>query len=210
MFEQIPMMPQLGSLERDFFPYYVFTAVRKFIFFLDPMKKGKIRIRDILNSPILYEFNRLRQQPEGDALDAAALSLTSGASSSSSSSSSSSAAAAAAALGSGAEGLMLLRRSGGGKKPPDWFSSQSAVQVYANYLNLDTDHNGMLSKKEFSRFNQGSLTSVFVDRLFQEYKMYPSKVRISLWAVACVLCSSYFFFFLFFFPHFLSFCVLLA
>jgi len=41
-------------------------------------------------------------------------------------------------------------------------------------LNLDVDHNGMLSKEEFSKYNGGSLTSVTVDRLFQEYRMYKS------------------------------------
>ena len=45
----------------------------------------------------------------------------------------------------------------------------------ATYLNLDTDHNGMLSKSEFMRYNGGSLTTVFVDRLFQEFRMYESK-----------------------------------
>ena len=45
----------------------------------------------------------------------------------------------------------------------------------ATYLNLDVDHNGMLSKEEFSRYNGGSLTSVFIDRLFQEYRMYRSE-----------------------------------
>lgn len=40
VFEQIPQMAQLSDLEKDFYPYYVFTAVRKFVFFLDPMKKG--------------------------------------------------------------------------------------------------------------------------------------------------------------------------
>jgi hypothetical protein len=46
--------------------------------------------------------------------------------------------------------------------------------VAATYLNLDVDHNGMLSKREFMRYGGGSLTTVFVDRLFQEYRMYES------------------------------------
>lgn len=34
----------------------------------------------------------------------------------------------------------------------NWFSAPSALRVYGQYLNLDTDHNGMLSKEELSRF----------------------------------------------------------
>ena len=44
VFEQIPQMVQLADLEKDFYPYYVFTAVRKFVFFLDPMKKGMLSL----------------------------------------------------------------------------------------------------------------------------------------------------------------------
>lgn len=35
----------------------------------------------------------------------------------------------------------------GRKQKKSWFSSQNALDVYAQYLALDTDHNGMLSKK---------------------------------------------------------------
>jgi Ca2+-binding EF-hand superfamily protein len=128
VFEQISgnEFTQLQTLDEDFYPYYVFTAVRKFFFFLDPMKKGKISIKDAIASPILHEFNLLRQ-PASDAT------------------------------------------------PGGWFTSRAALKVYGTYLNLDYDHNGMLSAKEFVRYNVGSLTDVFVERLFQEYKMYESE-----------------------------------
>lgn len=32
----------------------------------------------------------------------------------------------------------------------NWFSASSALRVYGDYLNLDRDHNGMLSKEELS------------------------------------------------------------
>lgn len=32
----------------------------------------------------------------------------------------------------------------------NWFSASSALRVYGDYLNLDKDHNGMLSKKELA------------------------------------------------------------
>lgn len=33
----------------------------------------------------------------------------------------------------------------------NWFSAPSALRVYGQYLNLDKDHNGMLSKEELGR-----------------------------------------------------------
>ena len=33
----------------------------------------------------------------------------------------------------------------------NWFSAPSALRVYGQYLNLDKDHNGMLSKDELAR-----------------------------------------------------------
>uniref|UniRef100_A0A7S4R799 Serine/threonine-protein phosphatase 2A regulatory subunit B'' subunit gamma n=1 Tax=Alexandrium monilatum TaxID=311494 RepID=A0A7S4R799_9DINO len=66
IFELIPTLPQLDSLQEGFYPFYVFTAVRKFFFFLDPKRTGKLRIRDLLSSSILPELYELRQeQPLG-------------------------------------------------------------------------------------------------------------------------------------------------
>ncbi len=162
VFEQIPSLPQLTGLEVDFYPYYVFTAVRKFVFFLDPMRKGKIKISDLIASPILREFNQLRSpQTPTASMGGNANSLPGGG-------------------GGGGGSNPLTAGAGGGpgngqgKKGRDWFTSRSALEVYATYLNLDVDHNGMLSKREFMRFGGGSLTPVFVDRLFQEYRMYES------------------------------------
>ena len=45
----------------------------------------------------------------------------------------------------------------------------------ATYLQLDTDHNGMLSKDELSQINNGTLTQLFVDRIFEEFRMYRSE-----------------------------------
>jgi serine/threonine-protein phosphatase 2A regulatory subunit B'' len=125
---QLPHLPQLAEMTEEFFPYYVFTAVRKFMFFLDPMKKDRVTIDDLCASDIFEEFNQLRAE------------------------------------------IMPAD-----SKKDTWFSSRSAWQVYACYLQLDTDHNGMLSKKEFQLFNGGSLTSEFVDRLFEEHRMYRSR-----------------------------------
>ena len=38
--ELIPTLPQLNCLEESFHSFYVCTAVRKFFFFLDPLRTG--------------------------------------------------------------------------------------------------------------------------------------------------------------------------
>ena len=44
--------------------------------------------------------------------------------------------------------------------------------LYADYLELDADQNGMLSAEELARYRGGGLTSVFVSRIFQECQTY--------------------------------------
>jgi Ca2+-binding EF-hand superfamily protein len=61
VFELIPTLPQLSSLREEFYPFYVFTAVRKFFFFLDPKRTGRIHIKDLLSSNLLSELYELRQ-----------------------------------------------------------------------------------------------------------------------------------------------------
>ena len=57
----------------------------------------------------------------------------------------------------------------------NWFSQESAAQVYDDYLTLDADQNGMLSASELARWRDGGLTSHFVARLFQEVNTYPNR-----------------------------------
>eukprot|EP00397_Hematodinium_sp_SG-2012_P020602 GEMP01021237.1.p1 GENE.GEMP01021237.1~~GEMP01021237.1.p1 ORF type:complete len:481 (+),score=103.52 GEMP01021237.1:142-1584(+) len=68
IFELIPTLPQLRSLQEEFYPFYVFTAVRKFFFFLDPHRSGRIFIADLLSSSILPELYELRQEAEVDEM----------------------------------------------------------------------------------------------------------------------------------------------
>ena len=58
-----------GLLEA-FVHFYVVTAVRKFFFFLDPRRRGRIAIKDLLLSPILQELLDLRRREaeRGDVL----------------------------------------------------------------------------------------------------------------------------------------------
>lgn len=41
--ELIPTLPQLDGLEKSFYSFYVCTAVRKFFFFLDPLRTGETK-----------------------------------------------------------------------------------------------------------------------------------------------------------------------
>ncbi|XP_077996813.1 serine/threonine-protein phosphatase 2A regulatory subunit B'' subunit gamma-like [Glandiceps talaboti] len=127
--ELIPTLPQLDGLEKSFYSFYVCTAVRKFFFFLDPMRTGKIKIQDILACSFLDDLLELRDEDlPKDAQDS------------------------------------------------NWFSAPSALRVYGQYLNLDKDHNGMLSKEELSRYGTGTLTDVFLERVFQECLTYDGEM----------------------------------
>ena len=44
------------------------------------------------------------------------------------------------------------------------------------YLNLDKDHNGMLSRTELLAYGTGTLTPAFVDRVFQECLTYGGEM----------------------------------
>ncbi|XP_055372665.1 serine/threonine-protein phosphatase 2A regulatory subunit B'' subunit gamma-like [Condylostylus longicornis] len=129
--ELIPTLPQLEGLENSFHSFYVCTAVRKFFFFLDPLRTGKIRIRDILASGFLDDLLELRDEenPKDNHY-----------------------------------------------QDKNWFSATSALTVYGHYLNLDKDHNGMLSKEELKHFGSGTLTTVFLDRVFAECLTYDNEM----------------------------------
>ncbi|XP_064622288.1 serine/threonine-protein phosphatase 2A regulatory subunit B'' subunit gamma-like isoform X2 [Lineus longissimus] len=127
--ELIPTLPQLDCLEKSFYSFYVCTAVRKFFFFLDPLRTGRIKIQDILACSFLDDLLELRDEE-------------------------------------------LPKEA----QESNWFSAPSALRVYGQYLNLDKDHNGMLSKEELARYGTGTLTPVFLDRVFQECLTYDGEM----------------------------------
>jgi len=127
--ELIPTLPQLNGLEKSFYSFYVCTAVRKFFFFLDPLRTGKIKIRDILACSFLDDLLELRDEEVSKEMQVT-----------------------------------------------NWFSAVSALRVYGQYLSLDHDHNGMLSKEELARYGTGTLTHVFLDRVFQECLTYEGEM----------------------------------
>uniref|UniRef100_A0A8C5BAK1 Protein phosphatase 2, regulatory subunit B'', gamma n=1 Tax=Gadus morhua TaxID=8049 RepID=A0A8C5BAK1_GADMO len=126
--ELIPTLPQLDGLEKSFYSFYVCTAVRKFFFFLDPLRTGE---REICtqSKKISWAASRLRDEE-------------------------------------------LSKES----QESNWFSAPSALRVYGQYLNLDKDHNGMLSKEELSRYGTATLTAVFLDRVYQECLTYDGEM----------------------------------
>ncbi|KAK0178320.1 hypothetical protein PV328_002280 [Microctonus aethiopoides] len=127
--ELIPTLPQLEGLEKSFHSFYVCTAVRKFLFFLDPLRTGRVRIQDILACSFLDDLLELRDEDLPKDLQEA-----------------------------------------------NWFSAPSALKVYGQYLNLDRDHNGMLNKEELSGYGTGTLTGVFLERVFQECLTYEGEM----------------------------------
>lgn len=74
--------------------------------------------------------------------------------------------------------LLELREEDTSKESQEhnWFSMPSVLTVYGNYLNLDKDHNGMLSKQELADYGTGTLTSVFLDRVFDECRTYDGEM----------------------------------
>lgn len=127
--ELIETLPQLDDLEKSFHSFYVCTAVRKFFFFLDPMRTGKIKIQDVLACSFLDDLLELRDNELPKDLQEA-----------------------------------------------NWFSAPSALRIYGQYLNLDLDHNGMLSQQELARYGTGTLTKVTVERIFQECLTYEGEM----------------------------------
>ncbi|XP_060858764.1 serine/threonine-protein phosphatase 2A regulatory subunit B'' subunit gamma-like isoform X2 [Metopolophium dirhodum] len=58
----------------------------------------------------------------------------------------------------------------------NWFSVPSALHIYSSYLELDKDHNGLLSRQEITGYKSGALTSVFLDRVFQDAFTYAGEM----------------------------------
>ncbi|KAI4468450.1 serine/threonine-protein phosphatase 2a regulatory subunit b'' subunit gamma [Holotrichia oblita] len=127
--ELLPTLPQLEGLERSFHSFYICTAVRKFLFFLDTLRAGRIRILDILACSFLDDLLELRDEELSKEI-----------------------------------------------QEQNWFSAPSALRVYGHYLNLDRDHNGMLSQSELAGYGSGTLTEPFLERVFQTCLTYGGEM----------------------------------
>uniref|UniRef100_A0A2S2QCY4 Serine/threonine-protein phosphatase 2A regulatory subunit B'' subunit gamma n=1 Tax=Sipha flava TaxID=143950 RepID=A0A2S2QCY4_9HEMI len=125
----IPTLTQLKKLEKMFYSFYACMVVRKFFFYLDSLRTGKIRILDILSCGFLDELLELREESWSKE-----------------------------------------------QQKKNWFSVPSAIHIYSSYLELDKDHNGLLSRQEIAGYKSGSLTSVFLDRVFQDSFTYDGEM----------------------------------
>eukprot|EP00271_Cylindrocystis_brebissonii_P003152 TRINITY_DN1390_c0_g1_i1.p1 TRINITY_DN1390_c0_g1~~TRINITY_DN1390_c0_g1_i1.p1 ORF type:complete len:530 (-),score=94.29 TRINITY_DN1390_c0_g1_i1:693-2282(-) len=56
-----------------------------------------------------------------------------------------------------------------GNLSDNWFSLESTRRVYNLFLSLDSDNNGTLSKSELMAFGNGTLTDIFIERVFDEH-----------------------------------------
>jgi serine/threonine-protein phosphatase 2A regulatory subunit B'' len=124
------MMPLLSldpPVQPSFRKFYICTAVRKFFFFLDKNKLGKISVLSLLLSPIHIELCDLREFE----LD--------------------------------------------GSERSNWFSAHSSLRVYGQFINLDKNRNGLISRAELGNFNNGTLTDLFLDRVFDECQSYRNE-----------------------------------
>eukprot|EP01065_Artemidia_motanka_P033471 TRINITY_DN40462_c0_g1_i1.p1 TRINITY_DN40462_c0_g1~~TRINITY_DN40462_c0_g1_i1.p1 ORF type:complete len:510 (+),score=210.28 TRINITY_DN40462_c0_g1_i1:67-1596(+) len=117
----------LSVMPESFRPFYVCGAVRKFFFLLDPHKRGRIYIDDIMTSSVLKELLDTSLSCVDEDNDNAAF---------------------------------------------NWFSPKSQRQRYHQYMQLDTNRDGMLSKDELYAFGNGSYTPMFIDRAFEVIQTY--------------------------------------
>ncbi|KAJ2941237.1 hypothetical protein O0L34_g3432 [Tuta absoluta] len=127
--ELVPSLAALDGLDSSFTSFYVCTCARKFLFFLDPLRVGRVRIRDVLSCSFLDDLLELREE----------------------------------------DLPMELQEQ-------NWFSAASALRVYGQYLNLDRDHNGMLSINELAGYGSGTLTRAFLQRVFQQCLTYDGEM----------------------------------
>ncbi|XP_051863023.1 serine/threonine-protein phosphatase 2A regulatory subunit B'' subunit gamma-like isoform X1 [Drosophila albomicans] len=131
LMDLIPTLPQIcDSMQPAFQKFYVCTVIKRFFFFLDRLRTGRIRIRDMLTSGMINELMELRK-----------------------------------VVKEGEEGSTT-----------NHFSMPSVLGIYDSYLNLDSDRNGLLSKQELASFGSGTLSSAFLDRVFEESHTYDGEM----------------------------------
>ena len=138
---------ELLGLDKDFAPFYVFTVIRKFIFFVDAARRGRMNVRELAHSSLLHEWEQRKT-----------LSHTQSVSTDSSSMDTLRQALALAASSASAAGLLSIgattlssnlfsctdpgrlntnaSASSSAATRPSWFSLQSSQGIYALYLSL--------------------------------------------------------------------------
>ena len=60
--EEISNSPILSKLEKSYQAFYICHAARRFLFLFDSSQRHKVRIRELIKSPVLDELLILRQE----------------------------------------------------------------------------------------------------------------------------------------------------
>eukprot|EP01042_Synura_sphagnicola_P000291 gene291-303_t len=126
IYESIPHLLPLTRLHPSMLPYYAHTAVRRFMFFLDPYRTRKVKIKKLVQSEMMRDFLVMKMDDEC---------------------------------------------------PCSWFSHEFLVQLYQQYLSLDSEKKGMLSPHDLQGFldvnkQKIQLTPATISRIFEEYVCY--------------------------------------
>ena len=65
----------------------------------------------------------------------------------------------------------------------NWFSSEYTQKVYGDFLKMDVDRNGMISRNELASYRNGNLTKSFLDRIFLNVQLFNGgMVRVQKFA----------------------------
>lgn len=163
IYDLLPDMPAAQSMDENFHAFYVFTASRRFMFFLDCKRRGRICLETLAASPLSLELHEMAELPAGVGATPSPPALVTKASSRPTT-------------------FPPTAQLPAPLPPPlaaSWFYPDNAQRVYSDYLELDVDHNGMLSKHEFLHFRgprgETRLTDAFVDRVFEEIITYRTE-----------------------------------
>ncbi|WMV10176.1 hypothetical protein MTR67_003561 [Solanum verrucosum] len=170
----IPNLAQLRDMPAAFVQMYCRIAAHKFFFFCDPHRRGKACIKKILLSNCLQELMELHQETEEEVTDTEQaenwFSLTS-------------AQRICAFVGAVFEfplnhwelslqcviSLGIWERGGEGDSENQTHTYWYSYQLYHMFLALDKDMNGTLSKQELREYADGTLTDIFIERVFDEH-----------------------------------------
>ncbi|KAL9279900.1 putative serine/threonine-protein phosphatase 2A regulatory subunit B'' subunit TON2 [Arabidopsis thaliana] len=135
----IPNLAQLRDMPPAFNQMYCRIASQKFFFFCDPHRRGRACIKKILLSNCLQELMELHQ-----------VSLV--------------------------EGCMTYsfvteseEEVTDTEQAENWFSLTSAQRICDMFLALDKDMSGSLCKQELKEYADGTLTEIFIERVFDEH-----------------------------------------
>jgi Ca2+-binding EF-hand superfamily protein len=158
VFELIPTIPGCRELDFRFFPFYVYTATRYFLFYLDPHHTKRISIKKLSHSYVMEELLFFKRATSSSAFD--------------DNNNSSSPLTAAAAAGSGSPSTFASQMG------TNWFDGKNAEKLYNTYIDLDFDGNGTLNQEELFHFtgvkeNENvQLSKVVIRRIFEETIAY--------------------------------------